>query len=515
MKNSKYFYITAFGLSFALVFVLFVLQGHAGFSLWDEGFLWYGAQRVMLGDVPTRDFIAYEPGRYYWSAGIMSLLGSNGIISLRIAVAIFQVFGLFTGLLIISKTIWKQRDHIPYLLLSGLTLVIWMFPRHKLFDASLSIFLVGILAFLIENPTARRHFIVGCCVGGIAVFGRNHGVYGAVGSLGALVWLYFERAKTPGLVKGFFYWANGVVAGFTPMLLMGLFVPGFAKAFLENTLSIFEQKATNLPLPVPWPWTVDFAAPTGNVVQDVLVGLFFLAVLGFGPLSIGWVLYQKFRKQASSPALVAAAILALPYAQYAFSRADIGHLALGIFPLLLGLLVFFANQPTKLKWLFAVVLCAGSVWVMYAFQPGWYCFASRQCVNVEVSGSTLQVDRPIADEIALLRQLSEQYAPNGESFIAAPFWPGAYALLERQAPTWEIYALIPRSEAFEEKEIKRIKASNPAFVIILDIPLDGREELRFKNTHPLTYQYILDNFEVVPYSSNPAYQILISRNGGQ
>lgn len=486
-----------------------------GFSLWDEGFLWYGVQRVMLGDVPTRDFMAYEPGRYYWSAAIMGLLGNNGIINLRIAVAIFQVFGLFTGLLIISKTIWKQRDHFPYLLLSGLTLVIWMFPRHKLFDASLSIFLVGILAFLIENPTARRHFIVGCCVGGIAVFGRNHGVYGAVGSLGVLVWLYFERAETPGLVRGFCYWAAGVAAGFTPMLLMGLFMPGFAKAFLENTLGVFEQKATNLPLPVPWPWMADFAAPAGNVVRDVLVGLFFLAVLVFGPLSIGWVLYQKFKKHAAPPALVAAAILALPYAQFAFSRADIGHLALGIFPLLLGLLVFFSSQPSKRKWFFAVVLCAGSLWVMYVFQPGWYCFASKRCVSVEVSGSALQVDPSAADEIALLRQLSEQYASNGESFIAAPFWPGAYALLERQSPMWEVYALTSRSDSFEKKEIERIKESSPAFVIILDIPLDGREELRFKNTHPLTYQYILDNFEVVPYSSNPAYQILIPRIDGQ
>ncbi len=77
---------------------------------------------------------------------------------------------------------------------------------------------------------------------------------------------------------------------------------------------------------------------------------------------------------------------------------------------------------------------------------------------------------------------------------------------------WEIYALFPRTEAFEKKEIERIKASDPGFAFIFDLSLDGREELRFKNTHPLTYWFIVENFDRLDLTQNPAYQVFKSRD---
>jgi len=211
---------------------------------------------VMLGEVPIRDFMAYDPGRYYWSAALMTLWGDNGIMALRGAVAVFQTIGLFGGLLLIAGAAKKQNFF--YLLLSAITLVAWMFPRHKLFDISLSILLLGVLAFLIHNPTSKRYFFSGLCVGLVAVFGRNHGFYGVVGSLGVMVWLSIKRVNVPGIIKGFALWATGITVGFMPILFMTLLVPGFAGAFWESIRFLFEIKTTNLSLPVPWPWQVNF-----------------------------------------------------------------------------------------------------------------------------------------------------------------------------------------------------------------------------------------------------------------
>jgi hypothetical protein len=513
-RNSNYLLLKTLALSILVVLMLFLWQGNKGFSLWDEGFLWYGAQRVMVGEVPIRDFMAYDPGRYYWSAALMSIFGSNSIMSLRSAVAIFQAIGLFVGLLLIAHSAKSHsKGNGFYLLLSAASLAIWMFPRHKLFDISLSILLIGILTFLIKAPSIKRYFFAGVCLGLVATFGRNHGVYGLAGSLGVMLWLNINGFEGPIFLKKFIAWVTGILVGFSPIFLMATLIPGFAISFWESILFLFEIRSTNLPLPVPWPWNVNFnSVSLGQGIREVLIGLFFIGIVTFGILSVLWVLLQRSRKKPVSPALVAASFLTIPYAHYAYSRADIGHLAQGIFPFLVGTLVLLAAMPSKIKWILGSSLAAASFWVMHVFHPGWQCYSTKQCISVEVHDSNLQIDPGTASDIALLNQLAEEHSPEGQSFIAVPFWPGAYALLERRSPMWEIYALFPRSKTFEQKEIERIREANPGFAIIYDIPLDGREELRFRNTHPLTYQYILENFEPLPNSPNPAYQIYKARD---
>lgn len=507
-NRNTYYWITLL-LSIVTVLSLFCWQGHKGFSLADEGFLWYGTQRVLVGEVPLRDFMAYEPGRYYWSASLMYLLGNNGIMPLRLAVAIFQIVGLWMGLLAIARTMTRlTTENFLFLLLTTLTLVVWMFPRHKLFDISLSLFLITALTLLIKQPSTRQYFITGFCIGLVAVFGRNHGLYGLVGSLGVMAWLDLKRTIPFKVKTGLIWWATGITVGFSPTLLMLLFVPGYFSAFWDSLCFLVEQKATNIPLPIPWPWTINFSSlPLGDALRGWLVGLFFIGTLLFGVLGIAWVTWQKLNQKEVPPVCVASIFLALPYAHFALSRADVGHLAQGIFPLLVGSLALLSTCEAKIKWPLAAILSGMSFWIMPVFHPGWQCYTSPQWATVEISGSPLQVDPGTAHDIALLRQLANQYAPHGETFLAMPFWPGAYPLLERRSPLWEIYPLFPRKKAFEKIEIERIKVFNPSFVFILDLPLDGHEYLRFRNTHPLIYQYIVDHFQLLPKTPNPAYQI--------
>jgi len=501
-------------LGLVLVVGLFVWEGHQGFSLFDEGYLWYGVQRVMAGDVPIRDFQAYDPGRYYWSAGLMSLTRTHGIMAVRETVVILAALALAAALgwLVVID---KKRSHFFYIIICALTLVAWMVPRHKIFDISISIGLVCVLACLVRRPSSLNHFLAGLTVGLAAYFGRNHGLYAALASSGVFLYLALRCEAWSAWSRDVLSFAVGILIGYLPMVATMLLARGFTSAFVKSIKFLFEVKATNLPLPIPWPWNAQFgSAPFVDVLREVLIGLFFISTLTFGCISIVYVLTARWKRRAIHPLLVACAFCAIPYAHYAFSRADSAHLAQGIFPTLIGTLALVASTPTWTRYLLASGLCICSWLLMIPMHPGWQCMEPGACERISIDGDRLLVDRGTANDISLLRHLKNEYASAGQSFFVAPWWPGAYALLDAKSPTWEIYTPWPRSDAFQHAEIDRIESSKPAFILINDLPLDGRDELRYRNTHPLIEQYIRANYtRMTGPTDNPAYQIYLPKDG--
>lgn len=500
-----------FLLSAGIVLILFLWEGHQGFDLWDEGFLWYGAQRTLLGEVPIRDFMAYDPGRYYWSAAFMALWGDNGILALRAAAAVFQTLGVFIGLVLLLRTSSKQRW--LFWGFSAITLVVWMFPLYKSFDVVVSIALLAALAYLVERPSNRRYFVLGICIGLIAVFGRNHGIYAVFASLAAIAYCEIRTRSASRIWRAITVWSVGVLLGYLPVLCMSVAIPGFASAMWESVRLLFEAKATNLPLPIPWPWTLAYEQSLlTDIVRGWLLGVFFIVILLFGVLAVAYVIRQKIKQRAVSPVLVAAAFLGLPYAHYTYSRADTLHLAMGIIPFLMGSLALVANQRAMIKWPLLWLLCGASLMIMAPLHPGWVCYTSRLCIDADVAGSKLKTHPNVPVELGMLKKITDTYAANNNSFLVTPFWPGAYAVMGQKSPIWENYALIPRAASFQLAEIQRLKIVNLGFALIIDVALDGREELRFSNTHPLINRYIQDNYQLLPgVTPDPAYQLYVKK----
>lgn len=474
--------------SWGLAAASFYVQSNIGFAIADEGFLWYGAQRVLLGEVPLRDFMAYDPGRYYWSAFFMWLTGSNGVVSLRVGLAVVQGLGLFLALSTLARA-WKGCG-IAWLLPASVILMLWMYPRHKMFDITASICLIAALTYLIEKPSSRRYFVTGLVVGLIAVFGRNHGLYGSVASLAAVCYLMVSGKGERKLIASLAWLAAGVVTGYLPLLLGLIFVPGLADAVWKSILFILEIGSTNLPRPVPWPWTSRAFSPW------FLIGIFYILMPLFGLGGIAYALYARISKKKLPPAAIACIFLTLPYAHHAFSRAGLTHLAQGIFPFLIGAMTIFSKRSALLRITVVALLLSSTLAIMLPMQP------KRQALrhnwqSVQIGRDLVQIDPVTADILRVFDIYAKRYLPEHGTFFAAPFWPGIYAVYGRKSPVWEIYPLFPRNAAFQEAEIQRIESAAPEFAIIQDLPLDKRDELRFRNTHPLIDQYLRQNYERV------------------
>jgi len=492
-------------LAIGAVMASFLWQGRMGISTGDEGFLWYGAQRVLLGEVPLRDFWSYDPGRYYWVAMVMTLLGDNGIIPLRIAGAIFQAMGLFLGIWLIDRSILKRNWF--FLSVSTLTLLFWMFPWFKQYDIALSIALIGVLSFMIEQPTRQRYFLTGLFIGLIASFSRYQGISGILGNFGVMVYLALKRESGPKLIKGFVIWSVGVLTGYIPTLIMFALVPGYAQALFEDyRVWLFEMKGLTLTMPVPWPWLVPFGQISlGGGIRWILSGLFFLAPIIYGICGIAWATRQKLYHKTISSVLVATAFLSLPYAGYVFVNPDISRLGLGLFPFLIGALIILGNMASKLKWPLVALLCGATLLVMLPNHPGW---SWKRYVSAEVGGTRLKIYPDSANFFAMLTKLDHEYAPGGRTFIAVPRFTTAFAFLKRKNPMYETSSIFPRNDDFQQAEIERIKAANPGFAIIYDKPAFGSDMLHFSKTHPKIFQYIVDHFDPLPlsdYTDDPAY----------
>ena len=59
--------------------------------------------------------------------------------------------------------------------------------------------------------------------------------------------------------------------------------------------------------------------------------------------------------------------------------------------------------------------------------------------------------------------------------------------------------------------IQQLNGSNTNWVVLGDIAVDNREDLRFKNTHPYLWEYINKNFILIEFDGLPENYSLYKR----
>ncbi len=501
-----------------VVLIGFSLHGGVGLNIADEGYLWDGVRRTAAGDVPIRDFHSYDPGRYYWSAAWSYIVG-DGLLGLRFSTSVFRMIGVFLGLLLARRVTSN-----PIALLLFALLMLWWNPTYyKTIEATVSIASVYAGVMLIEKPSARRFLFAGVVAGSAAVFGRNLGLYVVAAQGLVIAFLALKRVSGVFLSRSLLSWVCGIVAGYAPILAMCALIPGFFDSFLESIAFHFWIGQTNLTLPIPWPWSIDPMLPRLDYAVGLAVGTTFLLWAVVVAVALLTVLRIKSERIRGSAVLVSSTFSALCFAHHPYSRADYEHLAHVIPPLLFVVLAgvlggrrqryagFLVSRTAFLAGCAAITVLAT---LPYNFPAQYYGRLGPrwQYVRHNIGGEMIRIPVWQVEAIQMFDGVISQHLHAGNRFFIGPYEAGYYAVLGQPSPLWNSYFVLPEMETRQRRMIREFDAGNVDLALVNDhAAVDGNAIYRFRNSHPLVWQYLCTHFHPNETSTLPPGWILFSR----
>jgi hypothetical protein len=513
-----------------LVILALLLQGNVGFTLADEGFLWYGTIRTALGEIPVRDFQSYEPGRYYWSALWFKLLRSDGIMALRVSQAVSQFVGLALALLLLRRVL---KSWVP-LIFAAIILVRWMFPTWKIYEPVILIAAIYFAVLIIEKPCRLRHLLAGIFIAVAAFFGRNHGLYCGVAFILLLFYLNWSSDKKV-LLQRLGVLSVGVIIGYLPMLLMFALVPGFLNQFKADLLFNLNY-GTNLRVPVPWPWRQTYAAVGAReVINRATVGMLYLVLPAFYVFALARLFFR--RTSNLHPVFIASVFLGVVYLHYTFERPQLYYVVWTIPAFILGLIALSASAPSehrkKLQVAAWSILALVTITALEMSQENYFTIKMKSfakaklmrayggdfdqamnaqgLVKTDVRGDSLWVLRDTATMIDQMKAIDQNLVGPNEQILIAPYFPGLYAILQKRSPLWQIYFLLPRPRHEQEAMVQELESKQVTWALICSHYMDDRAELEFRQTHKLVWDYLVKNFEPIITSVGPQCELMKRR----
>ncbi len=478
-------------LAAGLTSLVFLFQAHIGLNLADEGYLWYGSWRTSLGEMPRVDFRAYDAPRNYWVAWVSPLFG-DGLLAFRASIAIFQMFALVFGMLILRRVI-KSRWILG---VSALLLTIWMYPAVKFFDHAISLAAVYFAVLILENPDRRRAFLGGFFVGLAGSFRRNHALYTFLALSGTLVSAHWSSPSR--LRSSVAPFGAGVISGFFPVWLLIFARPAFAGAYLDSILLLFERGKTNQLIPIPWPWRVNLS---GSFDLATLVRLGtsvgFIALFSIPVIALIWLWRTRHTPSGGRHVVLAAALVAIPYAHHASARSDLSHLCQAIHPSLVAVVALLSLAAGRWRrvWLFSGVALLLPLTLMAPLyvQPGvQHCLFPDHYAPLSVTGDEILIKNRQKHLITSLRtNIIEPGEPEDRIFFA-PSLAGLYRIFELKAPVWDSYPIWPPSDREAQQMIKDLSRPEVSWAIISHSAISNRH---FWDTHPRIWAYLRENLD--------------------
>ena len=477
-------------LSLSTLRLLYVPDIRIGLNLADEGYLWHGTQRVISGATPIRDFRAYDPGRYFWCAWWLRLLGSS-LFSLRVALQAAQAIALG----IAASSIYIVSSDWIITTVATLTLAMGMHPRHKQFDSLLSALSVLTALLLAIHAVPQQFLFSGIVVGCLVLLGLNHAVY-AGGGLLLLIHILAFKEIGPGYLESLEFFTYGLAIGLIPTAIAFVLSPGFFIAYWkQKVVRIFRRGAANLPLPIPWIWSVPPAHLGHHTISTItLIRLKFTIIPLYYTAIILYVVFGPSDLSAISAALLSSTCIGIFYLHHMLSRADLEHLLQSILPFIVSFAILLSGW--SFGWIVLIGLLLMSYRDIYKASDDYIAAHSSdiKLQTINVAGTEVTVSDIIATHLLSLKALVDKYSEPEDRTFFAPTLVTLYPLFSREPAVYDTFCVYTATDEEQLCMIEQMKSNNLSLAIIDDYPLDSRDDLRFCHTHPQVWRYLREMY---------------------
>jgi hypothetical protein len=475
---------------------------HKDINLADEGYLVYGTQAVLRGEVPIRDFRAYDPARYYWCALWCRLIGSE-FIAIRISMAVFSALSVC----LISIIVLIANGNPALGCAAGIVSQIWMHPRHKQIEHFFSLVCCTVMFALICGVGQPFWLAVIGAIG--AAFGLNiltYFVASAVLSF-AMLWLHQGTAGLSAL-PGF---SLGLLTGMVLLVLISLLIPGFLRRYLDlKVFALLRRGTTNLRLPRPWIWRASphqfsgLTPPRRLALQVMfsLMPMIYLSILALTDIGA----------DHAARLAVAASACGLVYFHHAMSRADLGHIQQVMQPLIVVLAAGLATALPASLAIAAMVLSgifsAALLWKTPEFGRTWG--SGQPNSEIFTNGKDrFRLSAAMQKKLILQRNVVHAHSSPEDTLFVAPALAGVLALFHRKTAVYDTFPVYPALDEAQQLMIKQLESAAPPVAIISKVAIDQQKELKFENNYPSVFHYIKERYQLL--SETPAEYIFVRR----
>jgi hypothetical protein len=476
-----------------------------GIDFGDEGFLAYGAVRVMEGQMPNRDFVSLQPPlSFYTAAAAFKILGTS--------LATLRRFGLclYTLIPLLVYAISRQRAGRLTSLIAAAPLLILGMPFFNFVPFAVwqgvTASLIAVLFILRAAITGRRAWALAAgAATALTILSRHdQGFYLALAVLtfGLILKYPGRQGADEHPLEMLAFWAAGTAV---PLLLLAVpwlvagSIPDMFKQLVLFPLTTY-ARTSSLPLPV-----VDLSA--GG--QWAMLASMFYLVPTFYVLAALRLLWTALARRCFDTDLRIQTFLLvfsiLFYCQ-ALTRSDFYHLLITLSPFFI-VLAWTAEDVSRsiggavnarvrawpLSWVTptAILGTFGAIgaWLLLQVSPATLASTKRPMRALDLERGGVEMDSSPAESLEGIVSLIQKYASPDRSILSLPYNPMLYFLAERRNPTRWNYLWPGDQTADDHRAMLEQARNDPPAVIVIS----GEKEMQ--RDAPTIMDYVHSRFQ--------------------